>query len=429
MKLMKYLAALIVIPAMLLAGCSGLAVNLQTTPNASVQNAPVAVATQAPIVKVANPVQTTAQATVPADLAAFQNTFESIYQQVAPSVVFIDVMIGNTSTSSNGNSQNNNPFGNSPFGNSPFGNPAQQTPSEALGSGFVWDTQGHIVTNNHVVAGASQITVTFFDGTTASATVVGTDPNADLAVIKVDVPASELHPVTIADSHQVKVGQVSIAIGNPFGEGWTMTTGIISALERSLPVGENQNTTGPNYSIPDIIQTDASINPGNSGGVLLDVNGQVIGVTAAIESSTQSNSGIGFVIPSAIVQKVVPSLIQNGKYAHPYLGISGTDVNLDIAKANNLPSDQRGVIVVDVTSGGPADKSGIQGSSTNNAGTPVGGDVITAINGQAIKTFGDLSANLFYNGQPGQAVTLTILRNGQQRDVKVTLGTIPAGGQ
>jgi 2-alkenal reductase len=202
-------------------------------------------------------------------IEAFQGILENVYAQVNPSVVNVEVAVKATSA----NGLQNTPFG---FGNSA---PVQQ----GLGSGFVWDSQGHIVTNNHVVDGADQIRVTFADGTTVDAKRVGTDPNSDLAVIQVNVPASDLHPVTLADSSQVKVGQLAIAIGNPYGLSGTMTSGIVSALSRTLPVGLDSANfgNGPTYSIPDIIQTDASINPGNSGGVLVDDQGQLISVTTA----------------------------------------------------------------------------------------------------------------------------------------------------
>jgi 2-alkenal reductase len=350
-----------------------------------------------------------------------QSTLEQIYNQVSPSVVYIDVL---TSGSSSTSLQ-------LPPGHPFFGSPAQQVPSEAQGSGFVWDTQGHIVTNNHVVSGASKITVTFSNGTTADATLVGADPNSDLAVIKVNVPADQLHPITLGDSSQVKVGQVAIAIGNPFGLSGTMTQGIISGLSRSLPVGINSGSTsqGPVYNIPDIIQTDAAINPGNSGGVLVNSDGQVIGVTAAIRSPVDANSGIGFVIPANIVQREAPVLIQTGHYDHPYLGISGTDLTYDLAKAMNLNSTQKGALVITVSPNGPAAKAGLQGSDhqVTISGQPavVGGDVITAINGQTINSFEDLSSYLLNNTQVGQTVTLTILRQGQEKTVQLTLGALP----
>jgi len=361
-----------------------------------------------------------AAAANPALLSAYEGALENIYSQVNPSVVNIRVVMSQSATGSS-------------LGQIP-GLPGQQNPdssapvAQALGSGFVWDSAGHIVTNNHVVDGADKIEVTFSDDTTVPATLVGTDKNSDLAVIKVDVAADKLHPVQVADSDQVKVGQLAIAIGNPFGLQNTMTAGIVSALGRSLPVGEGQ-IAGPVYTIPDIIQTDAPINPGNSGGVLVDNQGQVIGVTAAIESQTGQNSGIGFVIPSNIVKKVVPSLITTGKYAHSWIGISGTTLTPDLAKAMNLKSDQRGALVEDVTSGGPADKAGLKASanqvSINGRNVNVGGDVITAINEQPVNGMDDLIAYLTNSTEVGQKITLTVLRNGNQATVDVTLEARP----
>jgi S1-C subfamily serine protease len=356
----------------------------------------------------------------PADslLTAYENTLESIYSQVSPSVVSIHV-ISQVAASTT-------PF----FGRRGGGTPSTQV-SEALGSGFVWDAQGDIVTNNHVVDGATSIDVTFSDGTNVPATVVGTDVYSDLAVIKVNIAASELHPVTMGDTKAIKIGEISIAIGNPYGLQNTMTAGVISGLGRSLPSGSNSATsTGPSYTIPDIIQTDTAINPGNSGGVLLNDQGQVLGVTAAIESASNANAGIGFVIPSTIVNKVIPSLIKTGSYQHPYLGLSGASLNADINKAMNLSAGQQGALVESVTSGGPSEKAGLQGSNNtatiNGQQSSVGGDVIVAINGQAIKSMDDLIAYLEDNTTVGQKVTLTILRNGKQMTVDVTLGLRPA---
>jgi serine protease Do len=356
-------------------------------------------------------------------LAAYQGTLEQIYTQVNPSVVNIDI-------SQSASSLN---FPGLPAGHPPVnsGNGSNSLVQTALGSGFVWDSQGDIVTNNHVVSGADAINVTFSDGSTYSAKLVGADPNSDLAVVKVNAPASELHPVQMGDSTQVKVGQLAIAIGNPYGLSGTMTAGIVSGLSRSLPVGlDNQNAQqGPTYTIPDIIQTDASINPGNSGGVLVNDQGQVIGVTAAIESNSNSNSGIGFVIPSSIVQKVIPSLIQTGTYQHPWIGIEGTTITPDLAAADNLSSNQQGVLVISVTANSPASKAGIQGGtqtqSLNGNQVSLGGDVIIAVNGQPVQKFEDLTSYLTNNTQVGQTVTLTILRQGKQMDVQVTLGALP----
>ena len=351
-------------------------------------------------------------------LAAYESALENVYATVSPQVVNITVLSPATSSD----------FQNIPGLN---GDSQSQTPqfSHALGSGFIWDTNGNIVTNNHVVEGATKIDVTFSDGTTVPATVVGTDPYSDLAVIKVDVSADKLHPVTIADSTQVKVGEIAIAIGNPYGFEGSMTVGNVSGLGRDLPSSQVDQNSGATYSIPDVIQTDASINPGNSGGVLVNDQGEVIGVTSAIESASGSSSGIGFAIPAEIVSKVVPSLISTGKYEHPYLGISGNNMSPDIAQAMNLPADTRGALVQQVAPGGPAEKAGLQSSATtvtiNGSDGTVGGDIITAIDGQTVNSMSDIIAYLAIHTQVGQTVNLTVLRNGQTQTVEVTLGTRP----
>jgi serine protease Do len=415
-------SSLIVIAAMLLSACGSipaiqakigqnpLSLPVQANTNANNQNQNAATAQQ----DTSNP---------NALVAAYEGVLENVYSQVNPSVVNVSVVLSQAASSID---QSQNPFGfNSPGNNQP------QTPqyAQALGSGFVWDTAGHIVTNNHVVDGATKIEVTFADGTTLPATLVGADSYSDLAVIKVDGATNLLHPVQLADSKQVKVGELAIAIGNPFGLEGTMTVGIVSALGRTLPA-DSGNTTGPVYSIPDIIQTDAPINPGNSGGVLVNDQGQVMGVTAAIESAVNSNAGIGFVIPSAIVSKVVPSLIQTGAYEHPYLGISGTTLTPDMVTAMKLPVGQRGVLVVTVADGAPAAKAGLRPSqntiTVNGQDVPVGGDVITAINGQTISTMDDLIAYLDGNTTVGQTVTFTVLRDGNQTSLDVTLAARPA---
>ena len=430
MKIPKAIIPVILVSGLVLVACGALALPFSQTNNsqtASSSSPAVAVKSALPVVDSAKPVS--GAVTTSPSLSDLESSFESIYQAVNPSVVSISVIEGNSSTNTGNGRVPGFPFG---FGNNQQGaQPVQQ----ALGSGFVWDTNGDIVTNNHVISGASSIEVTFADGTIVPAKLVGADPNADLAVVKVNVSADKLHPVIPADSSQVKVGQIVIAIGNPYGLSNTMTEGIVSALARSLPVGLDSQTaqTGPSYNIPDIIQTDAAINPGNSGGVLLDDQGRLVGVTAAIESSANSNAGIGFVIPSNIVQKVVPSLISTGSYQHPYLGISGTTLTPDLASAMNLPGDQQGALIVDVTSGGPASKAGLHASTKqvviNGQQAMVGGDVIIAINGQPIKQFEDLASYLFNNTNVGDTVTVTVLRNGSQQDVKVTLGALPASGQ
>jgi len=362
-------------------------------------------------------------------LSAYETTLENVYSQVNPSVVNIRVM-QKQDVSSSGSSLL--PFFS--FPGLPGGSQIPQAPqySQALGSGFLWDQQGHIVTNNHVIDGADKVEVTYSDGTTVSAKVVGKDPDSDLAVIKVDTPANQFQPVQLADSTQVKVGQLAIAIGNPFGLQGTMTVGIVSALGRTLPVG-GDNQTGLAYTIPDIIQTDAPINPGNSGGVLVNDQGQVIGVTSAIESPVQANSGIGFVIPSALVQKVVPALIKNGGFQHPYLGISGMALTPDLAKAMKLNAGQRGALIEDITPGGPADKAGLHGSdrqvTIDGRDIGVGGDIIVAVNDTPVKTMDDFIAYLTDQTEVGQKASLTVLRNGKEITLDVTLGARPATAQ
>lgn len=357
-------------------------------------------------------------------LAAYQQTLTEIYDFVNPSVVNIRVVTGASNIMGGEGLPEIPGLPNIPGlpedGSMPF--------SQGLGSGFVWDEQGHIVTNNHVVENAEKIEVTFNDGTVAEAKLVGADPDSDLAVIKVDLPDSQLLPVVMADSDQAKVGELGIAIGNPYGLDGTMTVGIISALGRVL-ASDLQNFSGTSYSIPNIIQTDAPINPGNSGGVLVNDQGQVLGVTFAIESATGSSAGIGFVIPSAIVKRVVPSLIGTGVYEHPYLGISGLSLTPDLAEAMNLDTDQRGALVATVVPGGPADEAGLLPSedqvTVDGQSIGVGGDVITAFQGLPVKEMDDLISYLSSQGQVGQEVTLTILRNGQEQKVQVTLGARP----
>jgi len=411
MKSKLWLVTIVMIAVLALSACSPAA-------QPAVNSASAASASNLQPVAAVNALPAAKSAAVIGNVADLEATLEQIYQQVNPSVVAIHVV--EKASASTGLPSFNDPT-----------NPNQQPQAQALGSGFVWDKDGHIVTNNHVVAGAEKIDVTFSDGTIVPATLVGNDPDSDLAVIKVDYPADQLQPVKVADSAQVKVGQLAVAIGNPFGHENTMTVGFVSAIGRSIPA--DGGTTGVSYSIPDVIQTDAPINPGNSGGVLLDDQGQVMGVTAQIDSPVRASVGIGFVIPSNIVSRVAPELIKSGKYEHTWLGISGGSLIPDLATAMNLKSDQRGALINKVTSGSPAEKAGLHGSekqtSINGANVNVGGDVITAIEGQTVKDFDDLVAYLTSSTSVGQTVTLTILRDGQQQDVKVILEARPAASQ
>jgi S1-C subfamily serine protease len=290
------------------------------------------------------------------------------------------------------------------------------------GSGFVWDTEGHIVTNDHVVEDATIVEVHFKDGTILEADVIGTDPQSDIAVIKVDPTQVALKPVTLGDSDQVKVGQLAVAIGNPFGQTWTMTRGIVSAVGRVIQSGLSR------FSIPEVIQTDAAINPGNSGGPLLNSRGEVIGMNTMIISQSGSSSGVGFAVPSNIIAKVVPALISKGSYAYPWLGITGRDLLPQDVKALDLPV-RRGALVLDVAAGSPADKAGLRGSErvirVQGQELTTGGDVITAIDDTPVTGMDQLISYLVRKTQPGQQVTLTIIRDGKEKKVTVTLAERP----
>ena len=304
---------------------------------------------------------------------------------------------------------------------------------QSIGSGFVFDSNGHIVTNQHVVADANgEVEVAFSSGYKAYGTVIGSDADADVAVIQVNVPAEQLHPLAVGDSSQLQVGQTVIAIGNPFGLNGTMTVGIVSGLGRSQFA--HASPEGGFFSTADIIQTDAAINPGNSGGPLFNMNGEVVGVnqsirTENIDQTTGNplNSGVGFSISINLVKRVADALINDGRYAYPFLGItSRDDLPLTVIEALGL-NTYTGAYVVSVTPGGPADQAGIRGGSvpTSISGLEAGGDVITAIDGRPIVNFDQLLSYLLSNKSPGDAVVLTILREGQPQDVTITLGERP----
>jgi putative serine protease PepD len=323
----------------------------------------------------------TVTAIVPAQSAVATkttSTLTQLYGAVSPGVVDITVTSGGSSTTPNG-----------------FGQPGGGS-SQAEGSGFVVDTNGNIVTNQHVVDGASSILVRFSNGKTAKATLVGTDASTDIAVIKVSVAASELHPLTLGSSANVQVGEEVAAIGSPFGLTGTMTAGIVSAVDRTIQAPNN-------YSIAGAIQTDAPINHGNSGGPLLDLSGKVIGVNAQIESDSGDNAGVGFAIPIDAVRNVSQTLIAGGTVQHAYLGIHVGDA----------PTGG-GAQVGAVTSGSPAEKAGLKA-----------GDVITAVDGKAIAGADDLTAAINTHG-PKDKITLKISRNGASRTIDVTLGVRPS---
>ena len=302
----------------------------------------------------------------------------------------------------------------------------------SLGSGFVYDDLGHIVTNYHVVDGSRQVEVDFISGFKVYGTVVGTDLDSDLAVIKVNVPASELHPLTLGDSDALQVGQTVVAIGNPFGLNSSMTVGIVSALGRTLD-SLHTSSTGGVFTAGDIIQTDAAINPGNSGGPLFNLNGEVIGINRAIRTVNTTdtgeplNSGIGFAVSSNIVKRVVPVLIKDGKYNYPFLGISSmNELSLPVIEALGLKS-QIGAYVTGIVPGGPADKAGVKAGTkqTSIDGLLAGGDLIIAIDGRPVKTFDQLLSYLITRKAPGDTVVLTILRGEETLDITITLDKRP----
>ncbi len=303
-----------------------------------------------------------------------------------------------------------------------FGMPQQQQ-STATGSGFLIDNDGHILTNAHVVEGAKRVDVQLGNGATQQAQIVGTDPSTDIALLKVDNTEGAT-PLALGDSTKVQVGDPVVAIGNPFGLDRTVTTGIVSALQRQIQA--------PNgFSISDVIQTDAAINPGNSGGPLIDGAGQVIGINSQIESQSGGNEGVGFAVPIKTAADVASQLENGGQVQRAYLGISGGDITPSVAQALNLPV-QQGVLVEQVLSGGPADDAGVKGATgqatIGGQTVPIGGDIITKVDGKQITGMDEVISAV--NGKkPGDEITLTVWRDGQQKNLTVTLGDRPAHAQ
>lgn len=366
----------------------GTAVACANTPTAPTAPAP----TQTPVILIATPTPLSDTDLAPIDIE--EQLITNLYDRVGPSVVHIASQVVTM--------------------NFFFG----PVPSEGTGSGFVYDDAGHIVTNNHVVDGAQSIEVRFSDDTQLPATVVGTDPANDLAVIQVASLPESAKPLPLADNTDLRVGQRAIAIGNPFGLDRTLTTGVISALGRPL------QTNNDSY-IYNVIQTDAAINPGNSGGPLLNSRGEVVGVNTAIQQDAQ---GIGFAVPVETIQRIVPILIANGSYPHPWLGLLGYDVTTDLAQALKLPVDT-GVLVAQLYREGPAAAAGIQGGTdqaiVGNRRMLIGGDIITAVNGTDIADWASLSKYIELDTQVGQTITLTVVRNGRVQDISLTLAAQP----
>ena len=315
---------------------------------------------------------TPAEDGTPAAVTGADLSVNEVYRRAAAGVVEITVTAGGSSTQS------------------PPG--GQQT---AQGSGFVYDREGHVITNQHVVDGASTVEVTFPDGSSYDARVVGTDPSTDLALLDVDAPAGVLEPLALADSTTLAVGETVVAIGSPFGLTETVTSGIVSALDRRI--------TAPNgYAITGAIQTDAAINHGNSGGPLLNLEGEVVGVNAQIESESGGNDGVGFAVPSSTVRSVVAQLLEDGRVEHAYLGVSLTDTG-----------DGAGVRVGEVRAGSPAAEAGLEA-----------GDAVTSVDGESVATAAELQAAIDAK-RPGDEISITYTRGGESKTVKVELGTRP----
>ena len=385
---------LIAIAATLLIVSAACAVSGQVT----TQTTPISTAEMTtPTIEAASPPPTL-------DLHTQEELLTSLYQQVNPGVVAIHVLSSDSMGSS------------------------------SLGSGFVIDTEGHIVTNYHVVQGASELEVDFPSGYKTRAEILGTDPDSDIAVLKVDVPAEELAPISLGDSDQLMVGQTVVAIGNPHGLYGTMTVGIISSLGRTMQ-SLHEAPGGAYFTAGGIIQTDAAINPGNSGGPLLNLDGEIIGVNVAIQSATFDssgqpvNSGIGFTIPINIVKRVVPHLIADGYYNYPYIGIGslpGGELTLIQQEELGLPQST-GVYILDVSSDSPAETAGLRGANRdeNNGFLPLGGDLIIAIDDTEVRNFNDLITYLSMHKSPGDAIILTVLRDGYETQIELTLGERP----
>jgi S1-C subfamily serine protease len=301
------------------------------------------------------------------------------------------------------------------------GNPLQSQ-SARLGSGFVYDKQGCIITNNHVIDGANTADVTFVDGNTYRAKVIAKDPSSDIAVLQITDSFSpeNLVPLLIVNSSSLQVGQQVIAIGNPFGLSDTMTTGIVSQMGRLIP---NPDT---GFSTPDAIQTDAPINPGNSGGPLLNAQGQVIGINTAINSATGEFSGIGFAVPSDVIIRELPTLIKTGTYSHPWLGISGGAITPELSQTAGLPQNYKGVVIGSVQSGSPAEKAGLQGITRNGfSNTQQIGDIIIGIDGHPVKSIDDLISYIDLHKLVGDSVMLSVNRHGQTMNLNLGLQARP----
>jgi 2-alkenal reductase len=334
-----------------------------------------------------------------------QNLLIELYRRNNPAVVSIEI-IGTHPAVTQGTAPETIPLG--------------------QGSGFLFDDQGHIVTNNHVVEEGSSFQIRFADGTVAEATLVGADPGSDLAVLKVNELPPGTASLTLADSGLVQVGQTAVAIGNPFGLQNTLTVGVVSGVGRSLTGPASQS--GGRFRIPNVIQTDAAINPGNSGGPLLNVRGEVIGVNTAIRTESGTFEGVGYAVPSNAVARIIPALIKDGRYLHPWMGIGMQDVDPLLAKHFKLAVRQ-GVLVTEVQPESPASKAGLHGGVQigDYAGgrIPYDGDIVVAIDGVKVVNADDLVSYLELNASVGDVIEMTVNRNGQEQRLQMTLGSRP----
>ena len=290
-----------------------------------------------------------------------------------------------------------------------------------VGSGFVFDKKGHIITNAHVIEDSTKTVVTFLDGRSYNAEIIGIDQYTDIGVIKVNADLKLLQPLTLGDSSNLQVGEPITAIGNPFGLSGSMTSGIISQMGRLLP-------SGSGYSIPDVIQTDAAINPGNSGGPLLNMRGDIVGINTAIQSTTGEFTGVGFAIPSQTVAKIVPTLISEGEYNHPWIGISGRDIDPDMANVLGL-KDALGFLIITVVEDSPASEAGLIGSDktikVESREYPVGGDIILAVDGIDVRKIDDILIHLQRVKTVGDEMNLEILRDGRTTNITIVLQERP----
>ena len=382
--------AVVVIPPGDLAATAGPGDSVQATFGEAKNDEPVGDALPVPVVQPAPGVtpELAVSELTPAEIVAAQGEhLADLYEKAVQSVVFIR---------------------------------ARTAGGEGSGSGFVWDTDGHVVTNYHVVQDSTSLTVKFFNGREYTANIVAFDLDADLAVIKLNDVEHELVPIAIGSSFELRPGEMAIALGNPFGEEFTMTTGIVSAVSRTLRSGFSL------YSIPAVVQTDAAINPGNSGGPLLDMDGAVIGVNTQIRSESRQNSGVGFAVPVDLVKRVVPSLIANGRHEYSLMGISGDEVDIQIRIDAGLPGDVTGAYVIRATAGGPADRAGIRQESGSRGFENWDGHIIVSINSVRMKSMDDLIAYLALNTAPGDEIIVGIYRDGAEIAIPMTLGARPA---